>query len=314
MTLHLELARAQTRRQFLKNCQTGIGAIALTALLQRDGRGSPLLARRAADDNPMTPRQPHFAPKAKSVICLHMSGAPPQHDLFDYKPKLVAMHMKPCPDELLKNQRFAFIKGHPKLLGTPYHFKQHGKSGAWISELLPNLSAHADRLAFVKSMNTDQFNHAPAELFLYTGSPRAGGAAMGSWITYGLGSENQNLPGFVVLISGGTDPTGGKALWSTGFLPSVFQGVQCRTTGDPILYVNNPRGMDRDVRRQSLDALRKLNEFELQQFGDPETLTRISQYELAFRMQIAVPEVMDINQEPKKIQELYGAQPGAASF
>src|SRR5438128_1884199 len=171
MTLHLELARAQTRRQFLKNCQTGIGAIALTALLQRDGRGSPLLARRAADDNPMTPRQPHFAPKAKSVICLHMSGAPPQHDLFDYKPKLVAMHMKPCPDELLKNQRFAFIKGHPKLLGTPYHFKQHGKSGAWISELLPNLSAHADRLAFVKSMNTDQFNHAPAAPRWDLGSP-----------------------------------------------------------------------------------------------------------------------------------------------
>jgi hypothetical protein len=314
MSMHLELARAQTRRQFLKNCQTGIGAIALTALLQRDGRGSPLLARRAVDDNPMTPRAPDFAPKAKSVIYLHMSGAPPQHDLFDYKPKLVAMHMKPCPDELLKNQRFAFIKGHPKLLGTPYKFKQYGKSGVWISELLPKLSAHADRLAFVKSMHTDQFNHAPAELFLYTGSPRAGGAAMGSWITYGLGSENQNLPGFVVLISGGTDPTGGKGLWSTGFLPSVFQGVQCRTTGDPVLYVSNPKGMDRDVRRQSLDALRKLNEFELQQFGDPETLTRISQYELAFRMQIAVPEVMDINQEPKKIQELYGAQPGAASF
>jgi hypothetical protein len=163
-------------------------------------------------------------------------------------------------------------------------------------------------------MYTDQFNHAPAELFLYTGSSRIGGAAMGSWITYGLGSENQNLPGFVVLISGGTDPTGGKALWSTGFLPSVYQGVQCRTTGDPILYVNNPKGMDRDVRRRSLDALRRLNEFELLQFCDPETLTRISQYELAFRMQMAVPEVMDIAQESTRIQELYGAQPGASSF
>src|SRR3989440_7731180 len=163
-------------------------------------------------------------------------------------------------------------------------------------------------------MYTDQFNHAPAELLLYTGSSRNGGAAMGSWITYGLGSESQELPGFVVLISGGTDPTGGKALWSTGYLPSVYQGVQCRTVGDPILYVTNPKGMDRDVRRRSLDALRKLNEAELRQFGDPETLTRINQYELAYRMQIAVPDVMDIAREPRKLLDDYGAQPGAASF
>jgi hypothetical protein len=308
MDFHLQLARAQTRRQFLKNCQTGLGALALTTLLERDGRAIETAA------NPMAPRKPHFTPKAKSVIYLHMSGAPPQHELFDFKPTLIKHHMEPCPDELLKNQRFPFIKGHPKLLGTPYKFKQYGKSGAWVSELLPHLSTRVDDIAFIKSMNTDQFNHAPAELFLYTGSSRAGEAAMGSWITYGLGSESQNLPGFVVLISGGTDPTGGKALWSTGFLPSVYQGVQCRTTGDPILYVTNPKGMDRDVRRRSLDALRRLNEVELQQFGDPETLTRISQYELAFRMQLAVPEVMDIAQEPKGIQELYGVQPGAASF
>jgi hypothetical protein len=262
----------------------------------------------------MAPRKPHFAPKAKSIIYLHMSGAPPQHELFDYKPVLVKHHMQPCPDELLKGQRFPFIVGHPKLLGTPYKFKQYGKGGAWVSELLPHLSELVDDMAFVKSMHTDQFNHAPAELFIYTGSARAGGAAMGSWITYGIGSESENLPGFVVLISGGTDPTGGKALWSTGFLPSVYQGVQCRTVGEPILYVNNPKGMDRDVRRQSLDALRRLNEFELQQFGDPETLTRISQYELAFRMQMAVPEVMDINQESTKIRELYGAQPGVSSL
>jgi hypothetical protein len=286
-----------------------LGAIALAALLERDGHGTEAVA-----GNPLTPRRPHFTPKAKNVIYLHMSGAPPQHDLFDYKPKLNQLHLQPCPEELLKNQRFAFIKGRPNLLGSPYKFQRHGRSGAWVSELLPHLSAVVDHLAFIKSMSTDQFNHAPAELFLYTGAPRAGGAAMGSWITYGLGSENQNLPGFVVLISGGTDPTGGKALWSTGFLPSVYQGVQCRTTGDPILYVNNPKGMDRDVRRRSLDALRRLNEFELQQFGDPETLTRISQYELAFRMQMAVPEVMDIAHEPKTIQELYGVQPGASSF
>jgi hypothetical protein len=310
VNLNYQLARAQTRRQFLKNCQTGIGAVALATLLKRDGAAG----EAASSANPMTPRHSHFVPKAKSVIYLHMSGAPPQHDLFDCKPKLKELHMQPCPDELLKNQRFAFIKGHPKLLGSPYRFARHGQSGAWVSELLPHLSEEVDQVAFVKAMYTDQFNHAPAELLLYTGSARNGGAAMGSWITYGLGSENQNLPGFVVLISGGTDPTGGKALWSTGFLPSVYQGVQCRTTGEPILYVNNPKGMDRDVRRRSLDALRRLNEIELEQFGDPETLTRISQYELAFRMQMAVPEVMDIAQEPVKMQELYGARPGAASF
>jgi hypothetical protein len=308
MDFHLQLARLQTRRQFLNNCRTGLGALALGSLLARDGRAAEPAA------NPLTPKPPMFAPRAKNVIYLDMSGAPPQQDLFDYKPKLTQLDRKPCPDDLLKGQRFAFIKGHPVLLGSPYKFKQHGRSGAWVSELLPHLSEHVDDLAFLKAMNTDQFNHAPAELFLYTGTPRAGGASLGSWVTYGLGSANQDLPGFVVLISGGTDPTGGKALWSTGYLPTVFQGVQCRTTGDPVLYVNNPKGMDRDDRRRSLDALRRLNEIELQQFGDPETLTRISQYELAFRMQMAVPEVMDVNQEPKKTLEMYGAQAGASSF
>ena len=255
-----------------------------------------------------------FPATAKRVIYLHMSGGPPQQDLFDYKPALVKHNMQPCPDELLKNQRFAFIKGHPKLLGTPYKFHQRGQSGQQISDLLPHIGQMADDIAIIRSMHTDQFNHAPAELFIFTGSPRNGGAAMGSWITYGLGSENQDLPGFVVLISGGTDPTGGKALWSTGFLPSVYQGVQCRTVGDPILYVSDPKGMDRNDRRRTLDALRQLNEYELKEFGDPETLTRISQYELAFRMQMSVPDVMDIRQEPESTLEMYGAQPGAASF
>src|SRR5207302_152909 len=219
-----------------------------------------------------------------------------------------------CTDSLLKAQRFAFIKCTPKLLGAAYQFHQHGTAGAWFSELLPHVSRHADAMAFLKGMNTDQFNHAPAELLVYTGSPRNGGASLGSWATYGLGTENQDLPGFVVLISGGTDPTGGKALWSTGFLPSVYQGVQCRTVGDPILYVSDPKGMDRIDRRRTLDALRQLNEYELKEFGDPETLTRISQYELAFRMQMSVPDVMDIRQEPESTLEMYGAQPGAASF
>ena len=311
MNLRQQLARFQTRRHFLLNSATGLGGIALASLM---GGSTPGAAPQAAPDNPLAPKRPHFPAKAKAVIYLHTSGAPPQQELFDYKPKLVEHHMQPCPDELLKNQRFAFIKGHPKLLGTPYKFARHGKSGAWVSELLPHLAKCVDDVSFLKGMWTDQFNHAPAELFLYTGSPRAGGAGMGSWITYGLGSESQDLPGFVVLISGGTDPTGGKALWSTGYLPSVFQGVQCRTVGEPVLYVNNPNGLDRDSRRRSLDALKKLNEIELQEFGDPETVTRINQYELAFRMQTAVPGVMDVAKEPQRVRDQYGAEPGKASF
>lgn len=309
MDYRLQAVRAQTRREFLRNSQTGLGAIALASLLQRDGRAAP----RGAE-NPTAQRPPHFAPKAKHVIYLHMSGAPPQQDLWDDKPALVKHNMQPCPDELLKNQRFAFIKGHPRLLGSPHKFARHGQSGTSISELLPHTATVIDELAVIRSMHTDQFNHAPAELLIYTGSSRFGGAAMGSWITYGLGSENENLPGFVVLISGGTDPTGGKALWSTGYLPTVYQGVQCRAGGDPILYVSNPKGMERADRRRTLDALRTLNEYELKQVGDPETLTRISQYELAFRMQLAVPEVTDIGREPESIRALYGAVPGASSF
>jgi len=298
-----------TRRHFLKNSAVGIGSIAFA-----DAMANAADPPKSPSENPLAVKKPHFAPKAKSVIFLHMSGSPPQQEIFDYKPKLVEYHMKPCPDELLKNQRFAFIQGHPNLLGTSYKFKQHGQSGAWVSELFPNVAKHVDDIAFLKGMWTDQFNHAPAELFLYTGSARNGGAAMGSWITYGLGTENQNLPGFVVLISGGTDPTGGKALWSTGFLPSVYQGVQCRTVGDPVLYAGNPDGMSRETRRRSLDALRELNELELKEFGDPETVTRIEQYELAYRMQMAVPDVMDIGKESKETLEAYGAKPGAASF
>jgi hypothetical protein len=259
-------------------------------------------------------RPPAFAPRAKSVIYLHMSGSPPQQELFDWKPKLAEHNMQPCPDELLTNQNFAFIKGHPKLLGTPYKFKQHGQSGAWISELLPGIAGIVDDIAIIRSMYTDQFNHAPAELFLHTGNARAGAASIGSWVTYGLGSENQDLPGFVVLLSGGTDPSGGKSVWGSGFLPSVYQGVQCRSEGEPILYVSNPKGMSRDLRRRSLDTLARLNELELKEFGDPETLTRIAQYELAYRMQVSVPGAMDLAQEPAHILEMYGAKPGEASF
>jgi len=311
MDFAIEQARLRTRRHFLRDCNLGLGSLALSSIM---GRTSAANVPSSEVANPLATKEPHFQPKAKNVIYLHMAGSPPQHELFDYKPLLIKHNMQPCPDELMKNQRFPFIKGHPKLLGTPYKFAPQGECGTLVSELLPHFSTMIDDVAVIKSMHTDQFNHAPAQLLLYTGSPRFGSAAMGSWITYGLGSENQNLPGFVVLISGGTDPSGGKSLWGTGYLPSVYQGVQCRTTGDPILYVSDPKGMDRGVRRRSLDALKKLNQIELEQFGDPETLSRISQYELAYRMQIAVPEVMDISRETRHVHESYGSEPGKASF
>jgi hypothetical protein len=298
----------QTRRQFLHHGKLSLGAIALASL------GGTRESRGADVDNPLAPRRPPLPARAKNVIYLHMSGGPPQQDLFDYKPELVKRNMEPCPDSLLKNQRFAFIKGHPKILGTPYKFAQHGQGGAWMSELWPHLAKQADELCVVRSVTTDQFNHAPAELLLFTGSQNFGGASLGSWVTYGLGSENADLPGFVVLVSGGTDPTGGKSLWGSGFLPSVFQGVQCRTVGEPILYVNDPAGMSREVRRRSLDALNQLNELERREFGDPETLARIGQYELAFRMQAAVPDVMNIADEPQAIQDEYGAKAGESRF
>jgi len=301
--------RAMTRRTFFGRAGLGLGALALGQLGLRSAS-----APAVAGGKPLAVRAPMFAPKAKSVIYLHMSGAPPSLDLFDPKPKLNELNMQPCPQSLLEGQRFAFIKGVPKMLGSPHKFKQHGQAGMWVSEVLPHFSKIVDDVCLVRSMNTDQFNHAPAELFLYTGNARAGNASMGSWLTYGLGSVNQDLPGFVVLLSGGTDPTGGKSLWSSGFLPSVYQGVQCRSQGEPILFSSNPDGMDRKSRRRSLDALAKLNEIEAKQYGDPETLTRIQQYELAYRMQIAVPEAFDIAKEPEHVREAYGAKLGEASF
>ena len=302
--LKIRQTQLETRRHFLRKCQMGLGGMALASL---SGPKQTLSA------DPLG-RGIQGAPKAKHVIYLHMAGSPPQHETLDYKPELAKRHMEPCPDELMADRSFAFIKGRPKLLGPQYEFKQHGESGAWISSLFPNIANHADKLCVVNSMYTDQFNHAPAQLFLHTGTPQFGGAAMGSWLTYGLGSENENLPGFIVMVSGGNLPSGGKQLWGSGFLPGVHQGVQCRSGPEPILFVNNPPGMSRDLRRSSLDALNQLNRIENQEFGDPDTLTRIGQYELAFRMQMAVPEVMDIQQEPQETLDLYGAQPGTASL
>jgi hypothetical protein len=308
MEPNLERLQHITRRSFLKSAgQFSLGAVALRNMFQRSADAADVI-------NPLAPRKPQYEPKVKRVIYLHMSGAPPHLDLFDYKPQLVKWNEKPCPDEFLKGRRFAFTSGVPKLMGTPHEFGQYGKSGTWMSDAIPNFHEIADELCVIKSMNTDQFNHTPAELLVFTGSPRQGHPSMGSWVTYGLGSENENLPGFVVLISSGVQPSGGPSLWGSGFLPSVFQGVQCRSKGDPILYVSDPPGMDRVMRRRTLDTLHALNEAEARELGHPETITRIAQYELAYRMQISVPEVMDISREPKEVLEAYGATPGQGSF
>src|SRR5947209_11503281 len=243
-----------TRRTFLRQTGAlGIGSLALASLAQ---------SATASTINPLEPRTPQYPAKAKRVIFLHLSGGPPNLDLFDYKPTLVKHNDEPCPDSFLKGKTFAFTSGVPKLLGTYQKFRQHGRCGAWMSDVLPELGSIVDDLTFVHSMYSDQFNHAPAELLLYTGSPRPGRPSFGSWVTYGLGSENANLPGFIVLVSGGSLPSAGKGAWGSGFLPSVFQGVQCRSGGDPVLYVTNPPGMDRSTRRLTLDALRDLNEMQ----------------------------------------------------
>lgn len=301
--------QAVTRRHFLRKCHIGLGSIALASLIDESTFASSETSTQA-----LASRSPHFAPRAKQVIFLHMAGAPSQLEMFDFKPELIKRNGQNCPAEFLKGQRFAFIKGHPKLLGTMYNFAQYGQGGAWFSSLLPHLAACADDIAVIRSMTTEQFNHAPAQLLMHTGSQLLGHASLGAWATYGLGTLNQDLPGFVVLCSGGHSPDAGKSVWGSGFLPGVYQGMQCRSAGDPVLFVDNPAGMSRDVRRRSLDALKDLNQMQFREFGSPETVARIEQYELAFRMQASVPEVMDISREPPSILSAYGAQPGAASF
>jgi hypothetical protein len=304
-----EQLRLQTRRHFLSSAgQFSLGAIALQTL-----QGNAFAATADADQ-PLAPKRPPLKARAKRVIYLHMSGGPPNLDIFDPKPALVEQNGKPCPDSFLKGRTFAFTSGVPKLMGSPRTFKQYGKGGLWMSDAVPNFHTVADDVTLLRAMHTDQFNHAPAELLLFTGHIRQGRPSLGSWATYGLGTENQDLPGFVTLISSGTQPSGGQGCWGSGFLPSVFQGVQCRSKGDPVLFVNDPPGMTRDLRRATLDALKDLNQRQQDELGHAETVTRIAQYELAFRMQTSVPEVMDISRESAKTLEAYGAKPGEASF
>jgi hypothetical protein len=311
MSNELERLHKQTRRYFLQSGPLALGAIAMGHLF---GGNAGAAADQRGIENPLAPRAPQFPVKAKRVIYLHMAGAPSQLELFDYKPELQKYDGEACPAHLLEGKRFAFIKGVPQLLGGKHPFQQRGESGTWISDLLPSTARMADDLTIIRSMHTDQFNHAPAQLLLHTGNQRLGYASMGSWITYGLGSENEDLPGFIVLVSGGKTPDAGKSVWGSGYLPSVYQGVQCRSAGEPVLYVSNPAGINRDRRRMTLDAIRDLNMLQHEQSGDPDTLSRIGQYELAFRMQTAVPEVMNIADEPEKVLKAYGAEPGKLSF
>ena len=284
-----------TRRHFFQQSGFGIGYAALRSLLDQ-------------------PRQDVPA-RAKRVIYLFMAGAPSQLDLFDHKPALREHDGSAIPDEFLpKGERFAFIKGTPKLLGSPYQFARHGASGAEISELLPHTAKIADDIAIVRSLHTTQFNHAPGQIFMNTGSQVIGRPSLGAWLTYGLGSESRDLPGFIVLLSGENAPDGGKSCWGSGFLPTVHQGVEFRSKGDPVLFVSNPAGVDTAARRASLDLIRDLNQAHRAGAGDPEIDTRIAAYEMAYRMQSSVPELTDISQEPAAIHELYGTQPGQVSF
>jgi hypothetical protein len=297
--------RGLTRRHFYRECGVGLGKIALASLLA----GS----RVALAADPLAPRVPHFAPKAKRVIYLFMAGAPSQLDLFDYKPSLQKFDGKPVPAEVVKNQRYAFIQPDASLMASRFQFAKHGQCGLELSEMLPHLAKVADDIAVIRSVHTDQFNHAPAQIFVNTGSSLPGRPSMGSWVTYGLGSEAADLPGFVVLSSaGGT--SGGVANWSSGFLPAAYQGVPFRSQGDPILNVASPSGIDPRLQRDTIDLVRGLNRRRLEAVGDPEIEARIAAYELAYRMQTSAPALMDLSGESKETLGLYGAKPGAASF
>jgi hypothetical protein len=306
--------REITRRHFFRDAGFGIGSVALASLTNDrlfgfTGDADPRVAQEARR------RAPHFAPKAKQVIYLFMAGAPSQVDLFDNKPLLQKYDGQEIPAGFIpEGERFAFVKGTPHLLGSPFTVKRHGQSGAEISELLPHLASHADEIAIVRSMKTAQFNHAPAQIFMNTGHQIIGRPSLGSWLSYGLGSDNKDLPSFVVLISGQNNPDGGKSCWGSGFLPTQHQGVEFRSKGEPVLFSRNPEGVGPGARRESLRLIRELNEMEHDRLRDPETLTRISAYELAYRMQTSVPELTDISSEPAKMHEMYGTEPGQVSF
>jgi hypothetical protein len=297
---------ALTRRALFQRAGMGLGPLALGWLLGQERRAS-------ADSSDPPLAITHHHPRAKSVIFLHMVGAPSQLELFDHKPTLAKYDGQPCPKELIEGKRFAFLRGHPSLLGPRFKFAQHGHSGVELSELLPHLATVADDIAVVKTLHTEQINHGPAQLMFHTGFGRFGRPSIGSWVSYGLGSENRDLPAYVVMITGKVAGAGG-ALWGSGFLPSRHQGVEFRSQGDPVLFLSNPPGIAPADRRRMLDGIQALNGEQLADVNDPEIGTRIAQYEMAFRMQSSVPELMSLADESAATLAAYGAKPGQASF
>ncbi len=293
-------ANPLARRWFLQQCGVGLGAVALRDLMQ------------ASD--PLAPKRPHHEPTAKNVIFLFMGGGPSHLELFDNKPELGKHEGTLPPEGLLDGYRAAFIDPNSTLLGPKFKFSKHGQSGAELSELIPHTASIADEIAIVKGLVTDAFNHAPAQVMMSTGTQQFGRPSMGAWTLYGLGSESRDLPGFVVFSSGQKGPSGGNSNWGSGFLPSMYQGVQFRTSGDPVLYLSNPAGVDSKLQRDSLDSIRRLNRMRLEKVGDPEIETRISSFEMAYRMQSSTPELMDISREPQHVLDMYGAEPGKPSF
>lgn len=304
--------REITRRHFFRDCRLGLGSMALGSLLLDEQK---LSAESLPAGFVPGSRGLHHEPKAKAVIFLFMAGGPSQLELFDDKPKLRDLHGQVIPESYVKGKRFAFIKADAKLLGSVRKFGRHGQSGAEISELLPHLHEVADDLCIVKSMATDVFNHGPAKLFVNTGSPQfMGRPSMGAWVTYGLGSESKNLPGFVVLQSGPRGPRGGAPLWASGFLPTNFQGVPFRSGTEPILNLQNPSGINLDRQRDFVSAVNDLNGIRQDATADPEIATRIASYEMAYRMQTSAPELTDLRGETKETLERYGVEPGKPSF
>ena len=305
--------RGLTRRHFFSRCGLGLGSLALASLLNEQ---KLLGAAPAALPNPMAPKQPHFAPRAKSIIYLFMAGGPSQLELFDYKPKLIELNGQPIPQSYIEGKRFAFMgSSHgTKLLGTRRVFQRHGQSGMWVSEMFPHTATIVDDVSFVRSCATNLFNHAPAKLFMNTGSGQFGRPSMGSWVTYGLGSESQDLPGFVVLQSGPRGPRGGAVNWASGFLPTSYQGVPLRGQGDPILDIASPGGITAQRQRETINAIRDLNLKRLVETGDAEISTRISAYEMAYRMQSSAPELIDLSSESEATLNLYGVEKDRPSF
>jgi uncharacterized protein (DUF1501 family) len=299
-----------TRRWFFQQCGVGLGAMALGQLFQQKGYA----VSAPAGLNPLAPKKPHHAAKAKRVIYLFQAGGPSHLELFDNKPELAKWDGKVPPAELIKGYRAAFISPNATLLGPKFKFAKYGQCGAELTDVLPRLAEVVDDIAIVKSMQTDAFNHAPAQIFMNTGSVLFGRPSFGAWTTYGLGSESAELPAYVVFSTGGKGTSGGSSNWGAGFLPSIHQGTLFRNTGDPVLYLSNPKGVDAEMQRDSLDAIKKLNQKHLDTVGDPEIATRINSFEMAYRMQTSAPELMDVAKEPKHILDMYGVEPGKANY